>query len=458
MTQTMTRNAPAPVPPAPRRRSAAVVAWGKAKAKLLGITFLALIVLAGWFTYMQFTDGFSKYDVVTLNADRIGLQLPDKADVKVRGLIVGEVLEQKATAHGAELKLGLFPDKRAGIDPDVTGAILPKTLFGEKYVSLIPSDSRFSHGIEPGAVIHKTKIATELQSVIRDLYPLLRTVQPADLNATLNAMATALDGRGEEIGKTLTTLDSYLKRINPKVPALVQDLKMLTNVSNTYKGVMPELSSIIQHSIVTTTTLEQREAKVRSLLTDVTAFSNTADGFLDQNGDTLIQLGKVSEPVTKTLARYSPEFPCLLGGLDTLGQHASEAFRNYTLHITLETLPEQPRAYGPEDKPVYGDDRGPACGHLPNPPWSQKNPLKVIPNFNDGVNKPIGKGNMKRAAVGAAASSTPFSAMSYVGTDAETQSLNSLIAPSMGVSADQVPGLGALLVAPAARGAEVSLR
>ena len=54
--------------------------------------------------------------------------------------------------------------------------------------------------------------------MLSDLYPLLRTVQPADLNMTLNALATALEGRGEQLGENLETLDSYLKRLNPQIP------------------------------------------------------------------------------------------------------------------------------------------------------------------------------------------------------------------------------------------------
>ena len=54
--------------------------------------------------------------------------------------------------------------------------------------------------------------------MLSDLYPLLRTVQPAELNMTLNALATALEGRGERLGENLETLDAYLKRINPQIP------------------------------------------------------------------------------------------------------------------------------------------------------------------------------------------------------------------------------------------------
>jgi len=429
---------------------------GNLKIRMLGIIFLCLLLVGVWLTYALFAKKFTHYDRVTLLTDRVGLQLPDRADVKIRGVLVGEVLAQKATATGASLTLGLYPSQLDSIPSDVTGAILPKTLFGEKYVSLeAPSDQTSSSGaatshIEPGAVIHKTHVAIEVEKVLSDIYPLLNTIQPADLNETLNAVATALEGRGAKLGSTIETLDHYLKRINPQVPRLVNDIKMAAKVSDTYNAALPEIADILRNSITTATTLQDHATELRSLLTNVTAFSQVGNQFLADNGDNLIELGNVTEPVVRMLARYSPEFPCLLGGLDNLTPRVADAFRNFTLHITLETLPRQPRTYTTKDKPRYGDDRGPACGHLPNPPWSQSNPLKVVPNLNDGVDEPTGKGT-DRAPV-------DFGGMSYAGTPAETSVIDQLLAPGLGVSAKQVPDLGALLVGPLARGAKVGLQ
>ena len=97
------------------------------------------------------------------------------------------------------------------------------------------------------------------------------------------------------------------------------------------------------------------------------------------------------------LSRYSTEFPCLLEGIVKAGDLQAEAFRGFVLHIVLETLPRQPRAYGPEDQPRFGDDRGPNCLHLPNPPWSQSNPVTKQPDFNDGIDEPTGKGTSRVA-------------------------------------------------------------
>jgi len=300
-------------------------------------------------------------------------------------------------------------------------------------------------------------VSTEVEKVLSDLYPLLRTVQPAELNMTLNALATALEGRGDEIGQNLETVDDYLKRLNPEIPALVEDLRLTASVSDTYADVLPQIGTILHNTVITTGTLEDRSARLNALLNDVADFSGTAQTFLEDNGDNLIRLGDVSRAQLRVLARYSTEFPCLLGGLVNSGKREAEAFRGFTLHIILETLPNQPRGYTAADQPVFGDDRGPTCLHLPNPPWDQSNPVSRQPDFNDGVDSPLGKGTDRVGAsydTGAPEQLGDFGG--YAGTPQESQLIDNLLAPTLGTPAGDVPDLGSLLLGPMLRGATVS--
>ena len=423
------------------------------KLKALGIGFLALILAGVWLTYGIFTQRFTDFDEVTLDAATIGLQMPDHADVKIRGVIVGEVLGFTATDEGAKVRLGIFPSQMHTIPSNVTGAIVPKTLFGEKYVSLVvPGDEPAPTSLQPGATITRTRVPVEVQQVLADLYPLLRTVQPADINLTLNAISTALEGRGEALGRDLVTVDRYLKRVNPQIPQIVEDLRLTTKVANTYADVVPSIAQILDNTITTTGTLQDRHQQLQALFTDVSSFSDTAHDFLRQNGDNIIRLGQVSRPQAQMLARYAPEYPCLLGGLVGAGKREAQAFRGFTLHIVLETLPNQPRGYTAADQPVYADNRGPNCLHLPNPPWSQSNPVRHQPNFKDGIDSPTGKGTDRVAP------SYFTRGSGYAGGSAEAGLLKSLLGPSLGMSPDQVPDLGVLLVGPMARGARVTLR
>jgi phospholipid/cholesterol/gamma-HCH transport system substrate-binding protein len=418
--------------------------------KLLGVVFLVLLIAAVWFTNAIFTKKFADYDEVTLQSSKIGLQLPTRADVKIRGVIVGEVLSFDATEEGAELTLGIYPEEMDTIPANVTGSIVPKTLFGEKYVSLEIPESGPEGQLQVDAVISRTDVSIEVEKVLSDLYPLLRTVQPAELNMTLNAMATALEGRGERLGENLEIVDNYLKRVNPQIPDIVEDLRLTAQVSD----VLPELASTLRNTITTTQTLESKDAKVHALYTDVAGFADTSRDFLNENGDNLIRLGEVSAAQLRVFAKYAPEYPCLTGGIVNAGKLQAEAFRGFTLHIVLEQLPVQPRGYGPADQPRFGETRGPNCLNLPSPPWSQANPVRHQPDMDDGVDEPTGKGT-SRVAPGFGYSASGFG---LAGSAAETGMLNSLLGPSLGVSAQDVPDLSALLVAPMARGAEVSLR
>ncbi|MCD4524006.1 MCE family protein [Nocardioides sp. cx-173] len=420
--------------------------------KVLGIAFLALLVFGVYATYAVFTKKFVDYEEVRLETSSIGLQLPSRADVKIRGVIVGEVLETQTRADGAELTLGIFPEKMDTIPANVTGSIVPKTLFGEKYVSLEIPESGPEGRLRTDAVIDRTAVSTEVEQVLSDLYPLLRAVQPAELNMTLNAVATALEGRGELIGENLETVDAYLKRLNPQIPGLVEDLRLTAQVSDVYSDVLPEVAQILEDTVTTTGTLEDRAPQLNALFTEVASFSDTARGFLAENGDNITRLADVGSQQLRVLAKYAKVFPCLTAGIVKAGKLQAEAFRGFTLHIVLETLPRQPRAYGPQDKPRIAEDRGPDCLNLPNPPWSQANPLRNQPNLDDGVDEPTGKGT-SRVSPGYF-----FDGAGEPGSVEESDLLKELIGPGFGVPASEVSDLSVLLVAPMARGAEVSLR
>lgn len=363
--------------------------------RALGITLILILASGVWLVNAVFNQKFTSFDEVKLNTDTIGLQLPARADVKVRGVIIGQVLEAKSDTGGAVLTLGIDPDEIKTVPNNVTASILPKTLFGEKYVELvIPNDTPTgTPSLRKGDRITQTALPIEVERVLNDLFPLLDSIKPAELNATLNAIATALEGRGDEIGKNIEILDSYLKRFNPQVPALIEDLKLLGEVADTYADVTPAIAATLRNTVKTGNTLLEQQGALKAFLTDTTAFSNTAKTFLDANGDNIIRLGKISAPQTKLLNRYSPEFPCLLRGLVDQAPLLANTFRGFVFHIDLITIPQQPRGYGPKDHQVYGADNGPVCLGLPNP----KVPFTGIPNFNDGVNG-LGRGDAQRRA------------------------------------------------------------
>ena len=326
-----------------------------------------LLLLFVYVTYAIFTKKFVDYVPVRLTTSTIGLQLPALADVKIRGLLVGDVRRIESDGDGATLYLAIDPAQAHIIPENVSARIVPKTLFGEKYVALQVPTRPSSRSIRAGDVISESQVAIEVEKVLSDLYPLLRTVQPAQLNYTLTALADALEGRGDAVGRNLVVLDDYLKRMNPKIPLLVDDLGKLATVSDTYAAVVPELATVLRNSVKTGNTFVEKEAKVQALFDDVAGFSSTSKDFLEQNGSNIIRLSKQGQAQLPLLAKYAPEYPCLLQGMVNWTPHMAQAYRNYTLHINLEVLPNSPTGYTPADTPRYGAHNGPHCEMLPEP-------------------------------------------------------------------------------------------
>ncbi|MFD1049940.1 MlaD family protein, partial [Kibdelosporangium lantanae] len=102
--------------------------------QLLGLVFLLIVALFVYLTVASYRKAFTPVAMVTLQTDHVGNQLQAGADVKVRGMIVGEVRDIRAMGDHAEMDLAMQPDKLDAIPANVSARLLPKTLFGERYV------------------------------------------------------------------------------------------------------------------------------------------------------------------------------------------------------------------------------------------------------------------------------------------------------------------------------------
>ena len=435
--------------------------------KILGVAFIGVLCFLLWLTYAFYAKVFTETVNVELKTSHIGLQLNEHADVKLRGIIVGEVTGVSTDGDEATVNLALKPDQVAEISSAVSARILPKTLFGEKYVALVPPTGAEGRHIKAGDVIarDKTAVGIEIEKVLNDALPLLQAVDPADLNATLNTLATALEGRGAEIAGTLTQLDGYLKKLNPSVPKLMDALTKLTQVAQLYGDATPDLVRALRNLTITGNTVVEKQVQLQTFFVDVQKLSTSGNTFLKENEDRVIRLGEVSRPVLDLLERYSPEVPCFLKVMTDTAPILNDTFRDGRLNINLELITNQPTPYEPNELPAYKDHRGPTCvgknyshpGSKPGP-YTQENPAPYITG-DDGV---IGDHNknqrfplnlqLNRAMPGFALDTQG------VGTPAEQKVVDSVVAPEMGIPATDVPDLTTLLVGPLLRGGQVNLK
>lgn len=447
------------------------------RRRLQGVAFLVALVLLLGLAVAQYNKAFADVAHVTLKTDTAGNQLQNDSDVKVRGVIVGTVRNIKASVRGATIDLALDRQYLPEIPADVSARLLPKTLFGERYVSLVIPDHPRTKRLGDGDVIgqDRTRNAIELQKVIDDLLPLLQAVRPQDLAYTLSAMAATLRGRGNALGENLVDTGRYIGQINTVMPQLQHDISALADFSDTYNSAADDLLAVLDNLSITNRTIVDQREQLRRTFTVTASSAQTMTDFLTTNEQNLISLAQTSRPVLGVFAKYSPEYPCLLNGLTrSVGYEdrvwGSSAHPGLQLNITVVLPPRN--AYQPGDQPRYNDTRGPDCRGLsnidaiiaaaqhgefycPTAPndgvHSKDNPVSGNPHCLGGSGPndvPPGAGNPDPGA----GRSLP---LDLPGSAAELDFVRSILGYQTGTDPGQVSDLAASTLAPLLRGTQV---
>jgi virulence factor Mce-like protein len=441
----------------------------RAYRRLQGLAFLGVVVLLLALTvliYQKKLPGQGS-DEVTLKATRIGNQLIIPADVKYQGVIVGRVSAVHSNGEDATLTMQLSKSLIKKIPDNVLARILPKTLFGEKYVDLVlPSADSGATPISTGSLQagdviaeDRSEVAVELQQVFTKLVPVLRAAKPADLSVALSNTAMALQGRGEKLGRSFELINSYFRQLNQDLPTIQHDISGLADLASNYADAAPDLLETLKHFSVTAKTFTVKSDPYAQFLAGTTGFADTAAKFFKKNGKGLIDLANFSEKPLDVLSDYSIVLECLPNGLSIFHrERLQHAFKGGQLHIDL--IPVNSRGvYTQKDRPsikeftraiLPANCYGLPYGGRPLHPQNSKYPFAPGGNYSQG-------GFAGSSAATPKATRSSLFSTGGVGSAAEQAQIRMLIAEITG----QPPasdGLTDLLLGPLLRGMAVVQR
>ncbi|HEV7827643.1 MAG TPA: MCE family protein [Pseudonocardiaceae bacterium] len=431
------------------------------RRRLQGVAFLLVVACLAALSIAKYSGAFSDGVPVTLRVDHTGLQLDKHADVKIRGLVVGEVTGLSSSGGAASVGLALKPEMVPLIPDNVSARLLPKTLFGEKYVSLVLPERPSGRPLSAGDVIpqDRSRAATELDSALDRLLPLLADVRPQELASTLGAISGALRGRGHHLGDTLVRTEQLVSGLKTVLPQLQEDITRAADLADTYTRAAPDLLAALADLSVTTRTVAEQRQNLAQLWVSVTGASEDLRGFLRDNRENLIALTADSRPTLESLARYAPEYPCLLHAIAVLVPQLDRAFgvgtRQPGLHIYLEVTNNRGKYLPGVDEPRYQEDRGPRCYPVRD---GTKFPEYPGGPIHDGsTSPPTGRGD---PSPGVGPANTPPQAvgMGLPNSPAEQHFLTVLLAPAGGAQPAEIPSWTSFLLGPLLRGTEVTLR
>ena len=333
--------------------------------RLSGITFLVVLSLLVWLSVALYNKAFTETVDVSLQTDRAGNQLSVHADVKVRGVVVGEVRKITANGSRAVLKLSLKPGEVRRIPRNVQAQLLPKTLFGEKEVDLLVPDTPSPDHLRNGDTIAQDRSTTALETerALNDLLPLLRSLKPQALSASLNALATAVRGRGDLIGSTAVKQAAYFRSLNASLPTLQRDMQGLADLANTYADAAPALLQTLDNLSFSSRSVVDQRTQLDAFLRSTSDFASTARAVTAQNEQSFIDLARDSRPVLAVYEKYAPIYACTLSSIvvQQVEVERTEGGLQGGLHIVLEPIRDRNGGYVAGDEPKYKEVRDNQC-------------------------------------------------------------------------------------------------
>ncbi|WP_280413540.1 MCE family protein [Nocardia asiatica] len=334
--------------------------------KLAGAAMVLAMVAVVAVAMIMFVGGFTPTATVTVDAPRSGLVLDPDAKVKVRGVEIGRVASVDHTAEGARLKLDLDPDLLRLVPSNADVDIRSTTVFGAKYVNFVVPPQPSSTPLRPGATLTAQRVTVEFNTLFQHLSDVLAKIEPEKLNATLSALGTALQGRGEKLGVLLEQSDAYLRDINPYLPTLQQDLAKTGAVTDLYADTVNDLLRTVDNFTVTSQTLDQEQDSLDNVLVNLIGLADTTGSVLRENENQLGTALDLLRPTTGLLEEYAPALYCLIGGLGKALPMGEAVFGGLQEGVALNTgfmYGAKPYTY-PEDLPTDNATGGPQCAGL----------------------------------------------------------------------------------------------
>lgn len=421
---------------------------------LLGLGYgLVVVALVGG-AVLAYNRAFVPSSDVELRTDTVGNALQKGSDVKLHGVPVGEVSKITTADDGAVLTLALQPDVLERLAPDTTARLLPKTLFGERYVELQTTAPAGSH-LQAGAVIDQdaSAEAIELQKVLDELLPLLQSIQPEKLQSTLNELATMLRGRGGELGDTLQAWGEYVQRLQPSVPLLAEDLDRLGTVAETYADAAPDLLTALDDLTTTSSTLVAKGQALTEVYQRVIASAEESRGWVASNANTIEVLSEESRKALEAAAPYARTFPCLLRSarqfIPRMDQVLGKGTDQPGLKVVLNVSPPRSGYRPGRDTPSFGSGGKPSCPYVPTGAAARPSSTGARQGEPAAIEPP---------AYDPRGSAVASAGLDEANSPAENQLIAELVAPSQGMSPQDYPRWASLLVGPTLRGTKVELR
>ena len=291
----------------------------RAARAALGVVALVLFAAALSVTWIFLRGGFRGGVPVEalFSAPGVGQQLPIGGDVKIRGVLVGNIAEIRYEDGNAVVELRL--NDGLELPADTAAEIRSKTIFGQKWVELLPPDDPSAEGIlAAGSVIpdERTTEPLELERALQLGHNLLSEIPLEDLSTIFDSLARGFTGQEEDARRAIDRGLVALRAVNSREGDLDLALRQLAEFSEWLDQNDESLLSFMQSIDSANRALVGAAPELRSNLQSVPSFLDRFAAFQERTERDLGTLVDEGARVAEALAARSDQLVDLVVQLE----------------------------------------------------------------------------------------------------------------------------------------------
>lgn len=275
---------------------------------------------------------------------------------------------------GSAVEMLLDPEQARRIPSDAAVRAVPRTLFGDIRIELVPPEQISRLGLAEDATLapDTSPEAVQLYDVFTRATALIESIRPEYLQTTLTTLAQTLDGRGETLGRIIERADSAGRDLLPAAQTAADHGAQIVALAEDAASASPEVVEILDQATRLSEIISDRPGSLRVLLdAGLGAAESAVDTLGRTNPNAILVVGDAAV-TTGDIATDPHGIVRTLEALEPMGTNGAQVFASGRFTITAVPSFQRPMPYGPQDCPVYAGvpsaHCGPARPEQPRPP------------------------------------------------------------------------------------------
>lgn len=359
-----------PAMPPPRRLTPT-----RASLALRGLV-AAVVLIAGLVGVVAYGNGvFAGDPHVTADVPAEAGLISGHVTVQYDGVPVGEVASIDAGTTRSLVDLRIDADAIDRIPAGVLVRVMPRTLFGDVFLQLVRDpdgqaarDDGRTAGSSTGNLRDGDRLRTDtspdavqLYDVYKEAVGLMDRLEPAKMQTALTAVADAMRGQGDELGRSIDRFAGAADRLVPVATDVLDHAPEMAAVAESARDATGDVLGMWRDTTALSQLVSGRPEGFADLMAEAGATTATVDAIAGEQSERLAGVIERSGPVLATTARGRAGLAATFDRLREFSAQGARVFQKGRFDITAVPGFAEPEPYTAAECPRYGGLAGSTC-------------------------------------------------------------------------------------------------